>query len=161
MLRIGVLLACLFSASQLSAQERSTKFGRVTNDEVKMTTYEADTTASAVVLYKEGTTYYEWVNNDFRVIYDIFVKIKVLKPEGTEYADVSIPYFQSEQNSLTKELVTGLDANVYNLVNDKVERIKMKKEYVFKERVSDRYMQLKFSIPSVKAGSVIEYKYRL
>jgi hypothetical protein len=38
---------------------------------------------------------------------------------------------------------------------------KLSKEYVFNEDVSENIQRLKFALPSVKAGSVIEYKYSL
>lgn len=37
----------------------------------------------------------------------------------------------------------------------------MKKDMIFKERLSENQMTLKFSIPQVKAGTLIEYEYRL
>lgn len=159
--QVSLFTFSLLTILQLSAQELSFKYGKVTNDELKMTSYEADTTASAVVIYKEGTTLYQFVANDFRVVYDVSVKIKILKSEGTEYANVTIPYYYNDKNNSTKESVLSIDANAYNLVNGKLERTKMKKEYVFKERIDDNYMQVKFSIPSAKVGSVIEYKYKV
>lgn len=35
------------------------------------------------------------------------------------------------------------------------------KDMIFKERLSENQMTLKFSIPQVKAGTLIEYEYRL
>ncbi|MEZ5006065.1 MAG: DUF3857 domain-containing protein [Bacteroides graminisolvens] len=87
-------------------------------------------------------------------------KTKILKSDGTSYANVTIPYYDSNKNTM-KELVIDGDAFSYNLENGKEVKTKMKKEYIFKERVSDKYMQVKFSIPNVKIGSVIEYKYKV
>lgn len=155
------MIGLLFASVQPRAQEISAKYGKITDEEVAMTTYAPDSTATAVVLYKNGSTYYEYVNNDFRVIYDIEVRIKILKQEGAEYANVSIPYYQNDKNVGTKEIVSGIDASAYNMENGKIERVRMKKEYIFRERLDDNYMQIKFSIPAVKAGTVIEYKYKI
>lgn len=35
----------------------------------------------------------------------------------------------------------------------------MDKSLIFDERINDNWKQIKFSVPSVKAGTVIEYKY--
>ena len=54
------------------------KFGKITPEELKMTTYEKDTAASAVVLYENMETYYEYDNDlFFRVINRYFVRIKI------------------------------------------------------------------------------------
>jgi len=37
----------------------------------------------------------------------------------------------------------------------------MNKSYIFEEKLNNNWKQIKFSIPSVKAGTVIEYKYKL
>ncbi len=60
-----------------------------------------------------------------------------------------------------KENIIGLDASAYNMENGKMVRTKMKKDMVFKERLNENQMALKFSIPQVKAGTLIEYEYRL
>jgi len=157
---IAIIVCSFFMISYASAQQFSTKFGKVTDEEVNMTTYAPDTTANAVVIFKNGTTFYDISVNDFRVNYEIEAKIKILKSEGTEYADIQIPYYNNDRN-LSKEVVNMIEATAYNMENGQVVKTKMKKEYIFRERLNDKYMQVKFSIPSVKAGTVIEYKYRI
>ena len=154
-------LVLILTTISAHAQQFSTRYGKVTDEEVKMTTYLPDTTAAAVVIFSKGTTFYDFVTDDFRVTYSIEKKIKILKSEGTTYANVVIPYYNNEKNSTRKEVVTSLEAVAYNIENGKVERTKLKSDYIFKERVNSNYMQVKFSIPAVKAGTVIEYKYKL
>lgn len=60
-----------------------------------------------------------------------------------------------------RENIIGLDASAYYMENGKMVRTKMKKDMIFKERLSENQMTLKFSIPQVKAGTLIEYEYRL
>ena len=157
---IAIIICSFFMIPYAFAQQFSTKFGKVTDEEVSMTTYPPDTTATAVVIFKNGTTFYDISTSDFRVNYEIEAKIKILKSEGTEYADIQIPYYNNDRN-LSKEAVNMIEATAYNMENGQVVKTKMKKEYIFRERINDKYMQVKFSIPSVKAGTVIEYKYRI
>lgn len=137
------------------------KFGKPTLEELNMTTYAPDSSAAAVVLYKKTDVSYRIIANDFQIIYVHKVKIKVLKSEGTNYANVAVSYYESKNNATSKESITQLDANAYNLENGKIVRTKMKKDLVFKERLNNSHMQLKFSIPQVKVGTVIEYEYQL
>lgn len=136
------------------------KFGKPTMEELTMTTYAPDSSASAVILCKLTNVSYNWATKGFRLVSDYKVKIKVLKPEGTSYANVTIPYYDQQAN-IMKERVMSLEVNAYNMENGKVVRTKMKKDMVFRERFNKNYMNLKFSIPQVKAGTVIEYEYRL
>lgn len=162
----NALLSLLFSfcCLQLFADGQTTlpnlKFGKPTMEELTMTTYAPDSNATAVILCKLTDVSYEWGIESFKLVYKHKVKIKVLKPEGTSYANVTIPYYELQNNSM-KESIIGLEANAYNLENGKMVRTKMKKDVVFKERVNANQMQLKFSIPQVKAGTLIEYEYRL
>ena len=160
-----ILFAC-FMAGQVYGQEISvpevnTKFGKPSDEELKMTTYAPDTTATAVVLCKKTGAFYDFVADDFRLNYSYETKIKILKPEGTSFADICIPYYENENRSSMKETVSQIDAFAYNIENGKTVRTKMKREFIYKERLNDKYMQVKFSIPNVKVGTVIEYKYKV
>lgn len=157
-----LLLVCFFAMviSGIHAQDFSLKFGKVTQDELTMPSYPKDTTANAVVLYKTGDVFYEF-NNGFRVQYSYENKIKILTQEGVEYANVSIPLYHEKGQNMNKEVILKLEAYAYNLENGKVVKTKMDKSYVFEERVSNYLKQVKFSIPAVKAGTVIEYRYKI
>ena len=156
MKNVLLFLACCMFTTVYSADKDNNKFGKVTDDEVKMTSFAADTSASAVVLYEKGYTYYQ-VNGGFQVCFEIYVKIKILKTEGTEYANVEIPYKDYGLNS--REYVQGVDGYSYNYVNGKVEKTRLKKEFIFTENLEGKKFIQKFALPNVKAGTLIEYKY--
>ncbi|NDV57574.1 DUF3857 domain-containing protein [Bacteroides sp. 519] len=156
-----LIICILFTTIGLHAQQISTRYGKVTNEELEMTTYLPDTAANAVVIFHKGETRYDYVQNGFRITSSFEKKIKILKTEGAKYADIVIPFYSNESELRRKESIISIDAVAYNMENGKVERTKMKSEYVFRERVNSNYMQVKFSIPAVKAGTVIEYKYKL
>ncbi len=168
--KLFILCALLFQfLSPVYSQQTDTdvikpsmKYGKPTEEELKMTIYAPDTAATAVVLYTRNNARYDLLNNDFRLVYTYEVKIKVLKSEGTSYADIIIPYYSKEKAGGTmKENITQLDASAYNLEDGKIVRTKMKRDLVFEERLNKNYMQIKFSIPAVREGTVFEYKYQL
>ena len=88
-----------------------------------MAVYEPDSSATAVILCKLTDISYKWGIESFRLVSEYEVKIKVLKPEGTSYADVIIPYYELPNNAM-KENIIGLDASAYNLENGKIVRTK-------------------------------------
>lgn len=139
----------------------SMKYGKPSEEELKMTTYSLDTAATAVVLYSKSQARYDLIANEFRLIYTYEVKIKVLKSDGVSHANIEIPFYSNERNSLMKENVSQIDASAYNLEDGKIVRTKMKRDLIFQERLNDKYMQVKFSIPAVRKGTVFEYKYQV
>ncbi len=143
------------------AQEFSMSYGKISVDELAMTTYEKDTTAHALILCDKADLYYEFVSQQFRVVQNIEKRVKILDSEGTDYANVTIPIYQESNPSQPRETISRIEAYAYNLENGKTVRTKMEKSYIFEERLSPYYKQIKFSIPSVRAGTVIEYRYRV
>ena len=138
--KLFILCALLFQfLSPVYSQQTATdvinpsmKYGKPTMDELKMTTYAPDTAATAVVLYAKNNARYDLLNNDFRLVYTYEIKIKVLKSEGTSYADIIIPYYSKEKaGGIMKENITQLDASAYNLEDGKIVRTKMKRDLVF------------------------------
>ena len=69
-----------------------------------MAVYEPDSSATAVILCKLTDVSYKWGIESFRLVSEYKVKIKVLKPEGTSYADVTIPYYELPNTWKTEKL---------------------------------------------------------
>lgn len=155
----GLILSLCFLASiSVFSQEYSLKYGKVSDDELKMTVYQKDTTAAAVVIYDDGYTAYDIVNDRFQLYTDYKKKIKILKQEGVDEANITIPYYY--KNSLEREMISGIEATVYNIEAGKVVKTKLERKYIFDEELSNRYRRTKFSVPGVKVGSVVEIKFR-
>jgi len=156
--------ALLLLTTNMWAQEFSLGYGNITNHELTMTVYENDTSAVAVVLYEHAELYYEFTNNrhvgGFQIVYELRRKIKILKPEGVEYGDIGIVYYKSDSQKGIQERITGIEATAYNLENGRVIKTKLNRKYIFDEALGNQYRMIKFSIPNVRVGTVIEYRYR-
>lgn len=143
------------------AQKYSFNYGKIDPFELSMTSYSKDSTASAVYIYNKVDARYQVSYDNLSVEYDISSKIKVLNSTGVKYANVIIPYYSNLNNQLPEESVIKIEAIAYNLENGKVVKTKMSKDYIFDERVNKGWKQIKFSIPAVKVGTVIEYRYKI
>lgn len=164
-----ILLSCLFvilsvlaqvQAQSLSALDVNKKWGKVTTEELAMTVYPKDTSANAVVLYQQRYSTYTYnASSGFRITHYITQRIKILKEEGKNEGNIDIPFYYRSNGD--RETVAGLDASSYNLVNGKAVKTKLDKDYIFEEEINSRYHRIKFSMPEVKVGTVIEYKYNL
>ncbi len=156
-----ISLILIFSAPNCLSQQPKVKFGEVSEDDLKMTVYDKDPEASAVVLYEEKDTRYDYNSFTGIVVKNrYFVRIKILTNDGLEYADHAIAYYIGKTRA-ESEYITGLSGNTYNLVNGKIEKTKLSKENIFEEKVSERITRTKFAFPAVQPGSIIEYKYEL
>ncbi len=159
-LRLFVYCAISCFTLSLSAQKFPYKFGKVSSKDFAESNHPADTSAVAVFLYKTGNTSYTYENNLFYTHSIYSARIKVLKEEGKRYADVVIPYYIFGQaDIILRERVEKLRASSYNMANGKVEKTDLDKSYAFDEKVSENLHLLKFSIPNVQVGSIIEYEY--
>lgn len=140
------------------AQKAPIKFGEVSVEDLKMTIYDKDSSASAVILVDYGEAYLTINSNTVSMTIDRHVRIKILKKEGLDWGDVSILLRQS---GTTEERVSSLKASTYNLVNGKITESKLDKSGIFKEKFNRSFNQQKFTMPDVKEGSVLEYNYKI
>jgi hypothetical protein len=141
--------------------EPNLKWGKPTEQELMMTEYEADKDADAVMLYHKTDVFYNYINGDFKVIYKVNGRLKVLKPEGKRVADRKVFYYENEISRMTKEAVCDLKATAYNLENGKLVKTKLERSMINDERLDKNEKVIKFSVPQVKVGTVIEYEYRI
>lgn len=154
----GFLILMLLVSTCLSYSQ--TKFGNATMDELNMTVYPQDSTASAVILSKEGETRFIYNEvNGFQFEYTLKVRMKILKNEGLDLCNQSISYYQESRS--TGEKIIGLSGTTYNLENGKIVKTKLSNDYIFDEDVENLWKVKKFSMPGAKVGSVVEYKYTI
>ncbi len=149
--------AAFFLPASSAAQESGFKYGKISGDELHMTSYAPDPDAEAVFLYDDSYLNYDVGNKLVLELYRT-ARIKVLKSEGSRWGDVEIDYYS---NNNAEEHVSRIEAASYNLVNGKEVRTPLKKQFIFEEELDKNTRRIKFSIPEVREGSVIEYRYRV
>lgn len=152
----GGLILILLLAINAHAQKAPIKYGEIPMDDLKMTVYEADTSAAAVILADYGEAYLSISPVNVSLIFERHVRIKILTKDGLKWADAGIPLYHAGTSA---EKVSKLKASTYTLENGHVVKTEMDKEGIFKEKFNKRYDLQKFTLPNVKEGSVIEYSY--
>lgn len=156
-LTLNLLLGLLMLAPSLSAQtkELKVKYGKISDEEMNMKSWSRDPAAPAVVLFDKGKITHRYVDGTgFILEFERHVRIKVFSKEATHLGDVAIFYFATQR-------VNDLKATSYNLENGKVVETKLDKDNVFSEKLTRSRMLKKLTIPAVREGSVIEYKYSI
>lgn len=154
MKKLAIILLTAILSVPTQAQELTDKFGKVTEREVAMTSYDKDPEAEALYIYEKKELTFM---NDFRYDYNVYVRIKIFSRNAISLADVRVPFIAAK----SEESVSGIAANTYNIVDGKLVKTPMPKQNIFTERITDNLSAVKFSLPEVREGSVIEYKYNM
>ncbi len=154
---LALLALLLFIGNTLKAQEL--KFGKVSKEELQEKFNPIDSAAVATYLYKYRSTYFQYTNgNGFELITEVHERIKIYNKEGFDYATKKIKLYK---NGSEKEAVNGFKAYTYNLENGKVVDTKIGKDSQFSTELSEYWNEESFTMPNLKEGSVIEYKYKI
>lgn len=164
MKKILPLLVVLFLfATQLIAQKTEEapkiKFEKVSEEELAMKTYPNDTTAEAVILYDDGSSYVKYVvGKGFMLTYERFVRIKILKKSGVNWGNFFVRLYSYENSH---EKIFQIKGTTINLENGKIVKSELKKDAIFQERQNKYWETVRFSMPSVKVGSVFDLKFSI
>ena len=158
--KIVLTLFIVFLVQETAHSQTKMKFGKIDMAALKMTIYDQDTSASAVVLgdYGKSEIIYNTTKGSFDLIFDRHRRIKILKKDGYDWAEYSVSLYRDNS---AKEKITSLKGYSYNLVNGKIEKSKLGKSSIFEEKQSEHRSKKKFTMPNVKVGTVIEYSYRI
>ncbi|UKM64897.1 DUF3857 domain-containing protein [Flavobacteriaceae bacterium GSB9] len=153
---ITMIIALCFCMPVLS---QNYKFGKVSKEELQEKFYPLDSSASAAYLHKYRRTFIKYRQEQgWYMETEVRERIKIYNKEGFEYATKQIDLHVSDNE---EEEVSGLKAYTYNLVNGKVEDEKLDKQSVYETEKSKFRNQVKFTMPNIKAGSVVELKYNV
>ncbi|TWR29671.1 DUF3857 domain-containing protein [Mucilaginibacter pallidiroseus] len=145
-----VCLACTFAKAQTAPSTQP--FGKVDIADLELKSCEFEPDANAEVLFDKGLVYYD---HNFSLAMERHKRIKIFNDKGKDNANIRIEYFSGSH----VENITGLQAQTISLVDGKPEIVKLDKKLIYVERVDKLRSAYVFSLPNVKAGSIIEYKY--
>nr|WP_298994842.1 DUF3857 domain-containing protein [uncultured Polaribacter sp.] len=149
-----LLILTSITLNLFSQKKISTTIGKTSIDELKMSIYEKDSTASAVVLFEHANMYLD-ANFNYKTRTDYYFRIKILDKSAFDYSTISINLYDKKQ-------FLDLKAITYNLTeNGLIEKTKLSEDKVYKVEKSNKWRTVKFTMPNIKIGSVIEYSYSI
>ncbi|MFA7331380.1 MAG: DUF3857 domain-containing protein [Candidatus Delongbacteria bacterium] len=144
----GVGLAAL-GAPRLAAEELP-KFGKVTAEELQLTSVPEDPEADAVCLFDRGEARIVQRDRGFKVETYRQVRIKILTERGKEAASVRVPFWHEDHL---------FDVDAYCLAPDGT-KTRLKAADVHEEP-GEEFKSVQFAVPGAQVGSVLEYRYQL
>jgi len=161
-LQVSAFALIVFQCSFLGSRAQTGNgfaFGKTTYEELYMKTYDLDTTAEALYLDEFGEAYVKDYD-DYNLAYEYHARIKILRAGALRIANFTIPVgkFKGQE-----EMLTSIEASTFNVntTNGKIEETKLARKNVYTEAYSKNLDIVKFALPNVNVGSVIEIQYRL
>jgi hypothetical protein len=115
--------------------------------------------AGAVYLQDVGRVeYVSQTTGKFTVEYDRHCRIKINNINGFNAAGFTLPLFF---NGGIKESLGELKAITYNLENGQVNKTELLQSQVFYNKVTKYFTEVKFALPSVKEGSLLDVSFHV
>ncbi|TFF39763.1 DUF3857 domain-containing protein [Mucilaginibacter psychrotolerans] len=154
------ILLLLFSLSLISTLTRSQDFtyGDVSPHEMDMKKYVKDTAARAVVLNEYGNSQILIGSDEkLKVVYNYHVKIKIINTKGFDKGTVEIPLRILKNGDEEVGEVKGY--TTYTDENGNLQTTELGNKAAFSTNENKYWKTLKFTMPNLKPGCVIEYKY--
>jgi hypothetical protein len=150
---LGAALFALPANAQKNEPLPKISFGKIEIADLEMTKCDFEPDANAEVLFNKGDVYYD---GSFDIGGEYHKRIKIFNDNGKDEANIRIEYYGGNR----LEYITDVQAETINLVNGKPEITKLDKKLIYTQTIDKVRNAIVFSMPNVKAGSIIEYKYK-
>ena len=153
-LRYALSISAILFATGISLKAQTEPpFGSFSQQDISMKECSFDKEAEAVVLLDIAKAY----PVDYSLITERRVRLKILKESAIDRGNVIIYFYADndfENISLIEGLVHNTDANGYPTT------ISLEKSSIYRQKINERWSELKLAMPQVKVGSIIEYRYQ-
>ena len=143
------LILSLF-AFLAGAHAQNSLYGVIDTAELKLNTCSFDKGATAMVLFNIGKLTY--TNRD-GILMERYKRIKIFNSEGTTAGNVRLEFWNGLEN------ISNIQAQTINLTGSSVQVTPLDKKLIYKQKIDKQRTVFIFTLPNVKAGSVIELKY--
>ncbi|MBC2846424.1 DUF3857 domain-containing protein [Winogradskyella flava] len=158
MKHLFIVAIIFFSLNQVIAQ--NFKFGKVSKEELQEKFHPIDSSASAAVLYRnESISFYYTDSDGFMQQREIHERVKIYNKDGFDWATKKEYLYQGSNRF--EENLTGLKGVTYNYIDGKITKDKLTSDGKFSEDYNEYTKINSFTMPNIKEGSVIEYKYKI
>ena len=153
---IAIIIALLFNSLIIFAQKELSAYGKIDKADLLLKECETDKDAEAYKLLSFGDVRYFVVGNDFNIETERRERIKILKDKGIGLANIKIRFYSLSGY----ENIKNIAATTYNIDDaGNIITTKLEKSAIYIKKITNRISEVVFTMPDVKVGSVIEYKF--
>ncbi len=156
LLLINLFVFCLLT----SVNAQDFPFGKWKPEEIDMKKYSRDSSAHAVVLNEFGNTKLTVVSSDnIRLVYDYHAKIKILDDNGFKHGTIEVPLYNGDE--IGEEIADVTAVTIYKDENGAIKTEELDPSKIYKVVENKNHTTVKFALPGLRSGCIIEYKYRI
>ena len=132
----------------------------VTPAELDLKNYTKDTSAHAVYLNEFGKSRIDMAGDDnIRLLFEYHARIKIFDAKGIENGTISIPVFNGKE---VGEEVDDIKGTTYYRDDDgQMRSVPFDIKNIFKVKDNKYRSTVKFAMPALRPGCVIDFKYKL
>lgn len=153
MIKKSISSLVLFLLVTTSSFAQYEKFGKLTPDLNKPDYSLIDSTSAAVVIFDVAKLN---INKELQVEMETHKRVLIKNENGYDHGTLVIVYYGKNNY----ENIVDLQAiNWVPVGKNKYKKVKLSKKDIFKENVSNGKTQLKFTLPNLTPGCIVEYKY--
>lgn len=155
------LFLCLFIIFFSKINAQNFELGKVSIAELQEKEHPIDPTADAAILFNKAKTVFSYdVKNGFSINTEQVFRIKIYKKEGLKWANSKVSYYVGYDH-YNDDKVEFDDCVTYNIEKGKIVKTKLTREGNIKASINKYWKEAGITMPNVRVGSVIEYKYIL
>lgn len=149
------LLVFLFVTAFTTAQKLPS-FGKIDKADLLSTDCSYDPGAEVEYLVDFAEVKYFFNSSEFINETKHRIRIKILKEKGLDVANVRLPFYKVGN----RQSMGQIDGYTYNLdEKGEVAGTKLERKSVMEQKINEVADMVVFTLPNVKVGSVIEYRY--
>jgi len=154
-----LLLSLLLVISPIILFAQDFEYGQFDLNEINMAKYDKDTSAHAVVLKEFGKT---WLSSGDQtpLVYEYHTKIKIFDKNSFDQGNISIPIYKIDNNYF-EEVSDVKGITYYKDENGNIQKIELDPKQVIHVKGNRYWDEVRFAMPGLRNGCVIEYKYKL
>lgn len=157
----GLIISIVLIFTFIKVKSQNFELGKVTIAELEQKFNPKDTTAPAAILFKKAKTFFTYdIKSGFTANHVYEYKIKIYKNEGLSWANQKVRFYVGYENR-NKDQLEFSNALTYNLENGNIIKTKLDSQGTFKRNVNKYSSEKTITLPNVKVGSIIEFKYIL
>lgn len=130
-------------------------WGEITAEDLRWTEFPPDSNANAVILSDFGeVTFFD----NFNIRKSRHIRIKILNENGYSHGDVSISFHSADNIQRLRRV----EAVTYTLdEHGDIQRHPMPQSAITEDDLTSRFTVVRFSMPALEPGAIIEYRYEL
>jgi len=151
------MLGCLAITAKAQTAPTTQSYGKVDQSDLELKACDFEKDANAEILFDKGEVVPEGAGARTILILQRHTRIKVFKDAAKSLGNIRIKYY----SYMDKIVVNDIQAETINLVEGKQVVTLLDKKAIYIEKIDKWTSALVFAMPEVKAGSIIEYKYRV